>query len=64
MRWTTDHPFDTDEDTAPKSISDTEDWPNRNGHLDNPNHIEDECVTDFESEMEQGKCIEHTEFPE
>ena len=40
-----------DEDSAPESISDTQDWLNWNGDLDNPNHSEDNCVADVESEI-------------
>jgi len=32
------HPVQSDEDSATESIFDTEDWLNRNGDLDNPNH--------------------------
>jgi len=34
------HPVESDEDSAPESISDTADWLNWNGDLDNPNDSE------------------------
>jgi len=43
---------ESDEDSAPESISDTEDWLNWNGDLDNPNDSEDYCAADVESDME------------
>jgi len=41
------HPVERDEDSASESISDTEDWLNWNGDLDNPNDSEDNCVADM-----------------
>ena len=58
------HPVDSDEDSAPESISDTEDWLNWNGDLDSPNHTEDDCMADVESDKEQGNHIEDLECPE
>jgi len=58
------HPVTHDEDSAPQSISDTEDWLNWNGDLDNPNHSEDDCGADVESDMEQDNIIEHPHSPE
>ena len=52
------HPVESDEDSAPESISDTEDWLNWNGDLDNPNDSEDDCTADVESDMEQDNTIE------
>jgi len=37
------HPSESDKDSAPETISNTENWLNWNGDLDNPNESEDEC---------------------
>jgi len=58
------HPLESDGDTAPKSILDTEDWLDWNGNLDNPNDIEDDCAADFEPGMQQDNSIEDPESPE
>jgi len=49
---------------VPESISDTEDWLNWNGDLDNPNDSEDDCAADIESTIEQDNSIEDPECPE
>jgi len=46
------HPAKSDEDSSPESISDTENWLNWNGDLDNPNDIDDDWEVDNESDME------------
>ena len=46
------HAVESDEDSAPKSISDTESWLNWNGDLDNPNESEDNGAADIESDIE------------
>jgi len=58
------HPVDSEEDSAPHSISDTDDWLNWNGDLDNLNDSEDNWVADIESDIEQDNSIEATECPE
>jgi hypothetical protein len=58
------HPVESDEDSSPVSISDTEDWLNRNLDLDNPNASEDDCVADVESDIEQLNCMRITQCPE
>jgi len=58
------HSVENDEVSAPSSISDTEDWLNWNGELDNPNDSEDNCVVDVESDLEQDNSIEDLESPE
>jgi len=50
--------------TAVGYISDTEDWLNWNGDLDNPNDSEDDYVADIESDIEQDNSIEDPECPE
>jgi len=54
----------SDEDSAPESILDTEDWINWNGDLDNPNDGKDDCMADVESELEQDNSIGDPECPE
>ena len=51
------HPVESNKDSAPESISDTEDWLNWNGNLDDRNDTDDDCVADFESDPEQDKGI-------
>jgi hypothetical protein len=58
------HPTERDEDCAPQSISDTENWLNWNGDLDNPNESEDKCEADDESDPEPCSGIKASESPE
>jgi len=58
------HPAESDEDSSPESISDTENWPNWNGDLDNPNESEDNWEADNESNMELDNGSEISETPE
>jgi len=58
------HPVESNEDGAPESILDTEDWLNWNGDLDNPNDSEEDCAADDHSDIEHNNCIEHPECPE
>jgi hypothetical protein len=51
------HPVESDEDSAPESISDTEDWLHWNGDLDNPNDSEEDCAADDDSDIEHNNCI-------
>jgi hypothetical protein len=63
--WTINHrPVESDQDSIPESISDTEDWLNWNGDLDNPNDSEDDCAAGVESDMDQENGIEDPESPE
>jgi len=64
IRRINSHPVESDEDSAPGSISDTEDLLYWNGDLDNRNHNEDICAVDSESDIEQDKSIEDSEWPE
>ena len=52
------HPVDRDQDSAPESISDIEDWLIWNRGLDNANDSERDCGADCESDIEQGNSIE------
>jgi len=58
------HLVESDEDSAPDSIPDTEDWLNWNWDLDNPNDSEDNCAANVESDIEQDNSIEDPECPE
>ena len=58
------HRVESDQDSAPESISDTEDWLNWNGDLDNPNDSEEDCAADDDSDIEHNNCIEDPECPE
>jgi hypothetical protein len=58
------HPVESDEDSAPTSISDTDDWLNWNGDLDNPNDSEDDCAADNKSDIEPNTGIEDPECSE
>ena len=58
------HPVESDQDSAPASISDTDDWLNWNGDLDNPNDREDDCGVDIESDIGQDNSMENLDFPE
>jgi len=58
------HPVESDEDSAPECISDTEDWLNWNGDLDNPNDSEEECTAADKSDIEHNNGIEDPECPE
>jgi hypothetical protein len=58
------HPFESDDDNALQSISDTDDWLNTNGDLDNPPASEDGCAADDESDIGPNNGIEDPECPE
>jgi len=58
------HRAESDDNSAPESVSDTENWLNWNGDLDNPNESEDDCDADNESDVELDNCFEDPECPE
>jgi len=58
------HPVESDDDSAPQSISDTDDWLNWNGDLDNPNDSEEDCAADDESDIEHNNGIQDPECSE
>jgi len=58
------HPVESDEDSAPESIADTEDWGNRDADLDNTNDTNDDCSADIESGIEKVNAIEVPGCPE
>jgi len=63
--WRIDrHPVKSDGGSAPESISDTENWLNWNGDLDNPNESKDDREADNESDVEQDNCFKDPECPE
>jgi len=55
------HPAESDEESSPESISDTENWLNWNGDLDNPNYREDDWEAENESDMELDNGSEDSE---
>jgi hypothetical protein len=55
------HPVESDDHSAPESISDTDDWLNWNGDLDNPNDSEVDCAVADESDIERNNGIEDPE---
>jgi len=58
------HPLESDDNSAPGSLSDTDDGLNCNGDLDNPNDSEDDCAADDESDIGPNNGIEDLECPE
>jgi len=58
------HPVESDDASTPDSISDTDDWLNCNGDLDNPNDSEEDVAADDESDIEHNNGIEDPECPE
>ena len=52
IKWMDRHPAERDENSAPASNSDTENWLTWNGDLGNPNDSEDDWEADNESGME------------
>jgi len=58
------HLVETDKDRSAEMISDTVDWLNWNGNLNNPNDREADCSADNESDIEHNNCIEDPERPE
>jgi len=58
------HPVESDDDSAPKSISDSDIWLNWNCDLDNPNESEDDSEADNEFDVEQDNCVKDLECPE
>jgi len=58
------HSAESDDNSAPESISDTDDGVNWNGNLDNSNHSEDDCAADDESDIDPNNGIEDRECPE
>jgi len=58
------HPHEIKDDCAAGIISDTEDWLNWNGDIDNPDDSEDDCAADVESHMEPDNTIQDPESPE
>jgi len=58
------YPVESDDDSAPESISYTDDWLNWNGDVDNPNHSEDDSAADDESDIGPNNGIEDQECTE
>ena len=64
IRRNNHHPVESDQDCTPESNSDTEDWLQWNGDLDNPNDSEDDGGADVEPDIEQASSIEDLDCPE
>ena len=64
IRRINSHPVESDEDSTPESILDTEYWLNSTGDLDNQNISEEDRVADDDSDIEHNNCIEDPECPE
>jgi len=58
------HPVESDKDSAPNTILDTDDWLKWNGDLDTPKNSEEDRAADDESDIEHNNCIEDPECPE
>jgi len=58
------HPVESNEDSAPESISDTDDWLNWKGDLDNPIDSEEDCAAEDESDIEHNNGIDDPQCPE
>jgi len=58
------HLVESDEDCAHEYISDTDDWLNWNGDLNNANDSGDGCTANVESDIEQVISIEDAECPD
>jgi hypothetical protein len=58
------HPVKSHGESAPDSISVTQDWLNWNGDLNTPNDSKEDCTADDNSDIEHNNCIEDPECPE
>jgi len=58
------HAVESDQYCAPEIISDTTNWLNWNGNLDNPTDGEANCTVDDESDIERANGIQNPESPE
>jgi len=52
------HSFESEEDSTPESIADTENLLTLNGDLNNPNVTEDNCAADDKSDIEYNNGVE------
>jgi hypothetical protein len=55
------HPAESEKNSSPESIADTENWLNWNGDLDNPRDSEDDWAADNDSDMELDNGTELSE---
>jgi len=58
------HPVESDDNSEPESISDTDDWLMWNGDLDIPNDSEEDFAADDGSDIEHNNGIEVPKCPE
>jgi len=54
---------ESDMDSVPDSVSNTDNWLNWNGNLDIPNDSEEGCTVDDESNVEHNNGIKNLEYP-
>jgi len=64
MKRVDSHPAGGDEEIALESVSDTENWLDWNGDLDNPNASEDDWEADNESKIELFNGVRDSQTPE
>jgi hypothetical protein len=64
MRRINRHPVESDQGSSCRSISDTEHLRNSTGDFNNPNHREDDCAADDESDIEQINDFQNLECAE
>jgi len=57
------HPVESQDDSAPEFISDTDDWLMWNGDLDNQNSSQDDCAADDESDIGPNNGIKDLQCP-
>jgi len=58
------HAAESDKDSVPEIISDTDDWLNWNDGMNNPNDSKEDCAVDDESDIEPNTGMEDAECPE
>jgi hypothetical protein len=58
------HPFESDEVSPPEHTLDTDDGPNCNADLDDPNDSDENCAADFQCDMERDNSIKVSKCPE
>jgi len=64
IRRNVHHPVESDEDSAPESLSDTEIFLNYNRGVDDPNHCEDDRAVEVESDIVRGNGLVDPGCPE
>jgi hypothetical protein len=57
-------PVESDKESASESFSNSDDWLNYNGDLDNPYDSKEDGAADDDSDIEHNNCIKDQECPE